>query len=372
MTRLIYLFIATLGILNLQSATAQETYDYPDKDLWYDTTIYGGHTCAANIVTGNGSEGFDVEEIINSEMGEQMMYKIKNELVIYGGDNWDHPEMTQYWADRGVIKDIYNVEDRTHAWITYMPDYMEKSGNKKYPVVFSAHGGGGTLFESENHGFVHLCHEKGFIVVAPENENTQTIYSAEKLGDYLNEMEEMGYPIDRTRVYYTGMSMGGVASMYIGLTKHDVVAAVAAHSSPRMLDRSTSGMFEALLTEDMYNTGTQVPMWVAVGEYDSGQLPLANGIIEGFNSWLKMNGCSPASSTADNMLGLTADDVSVEKIYDKEYTFAKYYNKDGVMMNEFIGVEDHPHWVTPNFAESAWEFMSKFSRAKNGELIINE
>lgn len=349
-----------------------KVYDYTDKKLWHDGTIYGGQFSAAKIVAGNGSEGFDVEKFINSEMGEAIMAMIKNELVIYGGDKWNHPDMIQYWTDRGVIKEIHNIEDAKHTWITYVPDYMKEEGNtKKYPVVFSAHGGGGTLFEAENHGFVNICHEKGFIAVAPENENSNPAFSVSNLKPLLDEMEKLGYPIDRSRVYYTGMSAGGSASLYVGLKESKLVAAIAAHSSPAPLD-NTSDRYSGLITEEMFNTGTQVPMWLAVGEFDFGQLPLSEGTIAGLNKWLAMNGCSKTSATRDNLIGITADSVNVKELYGVDYTYADFYDKQGVKMNKIIGIQGHPHWVSPNFAESAWEFMSRFSRSENGKLIVTE
>jgi poly(3-hydroxybutyrate) depolymerase len=298
------------------------------------------------------------------------MSMIKNELVIYGDKNWNHPDMIKYWTDRGVIKEIHNIEDSKHTWITYVPDYIKKqSDTKQYPVVFSAHGGGGTLFEAENHGFVRICREKGFIVVAPENESSNAIFSAANLKPILDEMEKLGYPIDRSRVYYTGMSAGGSASLYTGLKDYKLIAAVAGHSSPRPLDQ-TSDKYPTLITDDMYNTGTAVPMWLAVGEFDFGQLPFSEGIITGLNKWLAMNGCSKTSATKDNMIGITADSITVKKLYGVNYTFADFYNKQGVAMNQIIGIQGHPHWVTPNFAESAWDFMSRFSRSQDGKLAV--
>ena len=346
-------------------------YDYPDKPLWHDSTVYGGHLDAAKIIAGNGSAGFDIDRFIDSEMGEAIMSMIKNELVIYGNQNWNHPDMIRYWSDRGVIKEIHNIEDPKHTWISYVPDYMMQQGNsRKYPVVFSAHGGGGSLWEAENHGFVAISNEKGLIVVAPENENSNPQVSVDALGPILDEMEKLGYPVDRSRIYYTGMSAGGVASLYVGLKAAGQVAAVAAHSSPAPLDK-TSDRFTGLMTDDMFTTGNRVPMWLAVGEFDYGQLPLSAGTIEGLNSWLAMNGCKQTSATADNLIGINADSVAVKEFYGVDYTFADFFDHEGVKMNEVIGIQGHPHWVSPNFAESAWEFMRKFSRSPAGELVVD-
>ncbi len=364
------LLLSMISVLMAARAEETKAYDYPDKKLWYDTTVYEGKLSASKIVAGNGSKGFDINKFINSEMGEKIMSMIKNELVIYGDKKWNHPDMIKYWNDRGVIKEIHNIEDPKHTWITYVPDYMKKPGNnQKYPVVFSAHGGGGTLFEAENHGFVRICHEKRFFVVAPENENSNAIFSASNLKPLLDEMEKLGYPIDRSRVYYTGMSAGGSASLYTGLKDCKLVAAVAAHSSPRPLDQS-SDKYPQLITDDMFNMSTEVPMWLAIGEFDFGQLPFSEGIITGLNKWLAMNGCQKALATKDNMIGITADSITIKKICGVNFTFADFYGKQGVKMNPIVGIQGHPHWVTPNFAESAWDFMSQFSRSGNGKLVV--
>ena len=85
-----------------------------------------------------------------------------------------------------------------------------------------------------------------------------------------------------------------------------------------------------------------------------------------------MNGCSRVSATTDNLIGITADSVTVRKLYGVDYTFTDYYNKEGVKMMQIIGIQGHPHWVNPSFAESAWEFMSRFSRSENGKLIVTQ
>ncbi len=43
--------------------------DYPDKKLWFDSTIYGGHFSAYQIMKGNGDNTFDIDAFINSKLG---------------------------------------------------------------------------------------------------------------------------------------------------------------------------------------------------------------------------------------------------------------------------------------------------------------
>lgn len=339
--------------------------NYPNKEKWYDTTIYGGHFCAAKIIQGNGDENFDVDRFINSEMGEKILGRIMNELVVYGGDHWDHPDMTQYWAERGVEKIIHNATDRANAWITYVPDTIERNAGKLYPVVFCFHGGGGTLFESENHGFVHLCREKQYMVICPENQNSQTTLCGDRIGYYLEQMERMGLPIDRSRVYLTGMSMGGIAAIYNGLTHNSEVAAIAPHSCGGIFE---GGEHFLPLTDEMYANAEPMPMYLILGQNDFKQLPLAPGVIDGLNKWNAMCGCHPIVPAPEaNLVGISGDNVEERMIDGTMHTTVSFDSEQYGNIVNITGVEGHPHWVCYSFAELAWPFLSRFRRV-NGKL----
>ena len=59
----------------------------------------------------------------------------------------------------------------------------------------------------------------------------------------LDALEAAGSPIDRSRVYVTGMSMGGVATLLSGLEIPNLVAAVAPHSGIMGLNADEDGEF---------------------------------------------------------------------------------------------------------------------------------
>jgi len=344
-------------------------HDYALKEKWYDTSAFGGHANAARIVADNGSAGFDIERFIDSPMGEKIMSIIENEFVNYGPGQWHHPEMIRYWADRGVCKTIHNLEDSKHVWISYVPDNLPQNGSARLPVVFCAHGGGGTLFEAENHGFVALCREQGFMVIAPEHENSDPIYTADHLPSFLDEIELSGYPIDRTRIYLAGMSQGGVAAMYAGLKNSGLVAAVAAHSCPGVIDKE-SGRYPGLIPDKIFTESAVLPLWLAVGEYDFGQLPLNAGTVAGLNLWLDMNECPPFTFSDDNLTGIAGHRTWRENRFGITFTHVDAVDERGIRLVEIIGIEGHPHWVSPSFGEEAWAFLKRFSRI-NGELIFS-
>lgn len=348
--------------------------DYPDKKLWFDSTIYGGHFSPYQIMKGNGDDTFDIDAFINSKQGELMMSRIKYELALIGNGQWAGEEMVSYWKNQGVIETTHDADDPAHEWITYVPEYMyaEENAGKVYPVVFALHGNGNDLFTSQNLGYVHICYDNGFIVVTPEAENSDAAYMTENLPVFLDKMEAEGCPIDRTRVYVGGMSKGGQATLSIGLTCSDTVAAIAPHSSVfGMMLEGTS--IESLLqgqVHTMQGNITQaqldacggMPTWLQIGESDMNQLPLAQGAIDSLNGWLAMNDCpTKATATDSNIIGITADKVYTQELDGTTYTFAEFYNTDGVKTMVVVGIKGLPHWVSYSYPQLAWDFMKKYS-----------
>ena len=55
--------------------------------------------------------------------------------------------------------------------------------------------------------------------------------STARVVNILDALEEGGYPIDRSRVYITGESMGGMTCAWVALEIPDVVTAIAMHGS---------------------------------------------------------------------------------------------------------------------------------------------
>lgn len=335
--------------------------NYPDKKLWFDSTIYGGHFSAYQIMKGNGDDTFDIDAFINSKQGELTMNRVKYELTLIGNGQWAGEEMVNYWKSQGVIETTHDADDPTHEWITYVPKYMyaEENADKTYPVVFALHGNGNDLFTSQNLGFVHICYDNGFIVVTPEAENSDAAYMAENLPVFLDKLEAEGCPIDRTRVYVGGMSKGGGSTLTIGAEMSDTVAAIAPHSSAFGLDvdvSKTNGM----------------PVWLQIGESDMHQLPMSQEVINNLNTWLKMNNCpTKAAATDSNMIGITADKVYTQKLDGTTYTFAEFYNTDGVKTMVVVGIEGLPHWVSYSYPQLAWDFMKQYSIV-NGKRVYTK
>ena len=348
--------------------------EYADKPLWFDTSAYGGYTNAYEIVKGNGDGTFQIDAFINSTMGELCMSRMKYEMSLLGIQKFADPFMIQYWRGRQIIQAVYDAEDAAKTWLAFMPMYMtdEASLGKRYPVVFCFHGNGGSLFEAVNHGFVDICYDNEFIVVCPENANMDAALTVTNLPLYLDRLESEGYPIDRARIYVTGMSKGGMAAMYTGIQCESIVAAVSAHGCAGFsLSVSGDQMLNPLmLSPEQLAKSRGMPLYLVVGESDMRQLPLSNGAIEGLNRWLQLNGCARAGQAEGSLVGITADASFVQHIDGTEYEFARFHDSLGVNKLTVVGIAKQPHWVAYSYATLAWGFLSRFSRVE-GALVYN-
>lgn len=341
--------------------------EYEEKELWFATEPFGGMLNAASIMQGNGGgEGYPIGRFINSKEGEMLLREFKYELCIYGPRAWNRPEMTEFWASQGIVQKAYRTDDPKHEIVVFAPDDMEE--NCKYPVIMDYHGGGGTIFEAINHGFVRGVKENSYIVACPEEEGTDTQYVADHLAENLDFLETEGYPIDRRRVYLTGHSMGCVGSLYTALNHSDLVAAIAVHSGSGAFGNKM-GFLE--MTDVMYAKSNPIPMYLEMGEYDAGNLPLEGSVIEGINQWIAMNQCqSRAIADSHNMVGVSGDAVYTKTYNELEYTFVDFKDGRGDAVVRLVGVEMLAHWVSYTYPRLAWEFLKKYERGENGRSVI--
>jgi predicted esterase len=92
----------------------------------------------------------------------------------------------------------------------YLPEFGETREGR--PLVIAAHGAGGSenmFFETYGHGsIVDRCRERGWILAAPRSEALNGPSNPE-LVDALAEI----YPIDRSKVFLIGHSMGAMQSV---------------------------------------------------------------------------------------------------------------------------------------------------------------
>ena len=107
-------------------------HNYPDKPLWKDKRYFGGQICAYDILSGNGTPGFDSEHFINTAGGEKLMDFLKITMLIGKED----ADTVACWAERGVEKKLWDMETPELRWASYAP-VEARSSNGKWPVIFA-------------------------------------------------------------------------------------------------------------------------------------------------------------------------------------------------------------------------------------------
>lgn len=165
------------------------------------------------------------------------------------------------------------VDGRLRQYRLYVPPSLTRA--EPVPLLFVLHGGGGDAPGMERltrSGFHVLADEAGFVVVYPEGvdkhwndgrdlddtasqANIDDIAFIVALIDHLDQ----AYPIDRTRVYATGISNGGFMSYRLACELSDQIAGIAAVAA-NMSDALASTCQPARPVAVMIITGTDDPL----------------------------------------------------------------------------------------------------------------
>ena len=130
------------------------------------------------------------------------------------------------------------VDGRERMYLAHIPGATDKP----LPVVFVFHGGGGRAVALERGlGFNELAEKEGFLAVYPQgyenhwNDGRQTtLFAAQR-----ENVDDVAFvrrivddlarrvPVDRSRIFSTGASNGGIFSYMLATTASDLVAAIA-------------------------------------------------------------------------------------------------------------------------------------------------
>ncbi len=116
-------------------------------------------------------------------------------------------------------------------YLLYLPKDYTKETKKTYPTILFLHGAGerGTnVNKVAVHGppkLVKAGKDFPFIIISPQCPEGQ-VWSAETLNALLDDVEKT-YRVDKTRVYLTGLSMGGYGTWSLGLGFPERFAALA-------------------------------------------------------------------------------------------------------------------------------------------------
>lgn len=372
MKKILSLVLVSMLLLSSIPAYATEfimgdmdfTKYYPYKEFWLgepDTGFWG--------TAGIADKGYSYDWFINSAWG---MAVAADEYTRQKYGDYDdlNEELLKIWEMRGVKKILHEGEDEARKWSVFVPlsAYQEANADKKYPVVFNFHGYGVTIMLAETYGYAELGGTKDFITVCP----TDSAMVPE-----IMEVLRAEYPIDETRVYATGFSMGGLATINSVLQYPEIFAGAAPTGA------SLSGFRGQIGTDEQWaniaNYGMPICNFCGSADYIR-QYPLNANTAISYQKWLDINGIDfdaiidgydYASSTDYLEHNVHASFMSsYTKPYQSDFYFGQYQNQDGVTVVQVVLMDRAPHVTNGSIAEIGWEFMSHWSRDPETKQLI--
>ncbi len=189
------------------------------------------------------------------------------------------------YAQKQVVSPVYtNVSEHIKAYYESLPVDYASSSSKKYPLIIFLHGvvelGAGTsstLPKIKNNSGLARVIDKGnfptkftvggkdysFIVIAPQFASQSN--SAKSIDDLIAHVTKK-YRVDETRIYLTGLSMGGGMTYdYVGNNKQNaekIAAILPVCPAMTSTDFKASNIAQAKL-----------PVWITVNSGDAASYP---------------------------------------------------------------------------------------------------
>lgn len=253
----------------------------------------------------------------------------------------------------------------------YLPQAVKEHPEKKVPLVLFMCGTScdplGNLVES---GWPAQAEQEGFIVISPDYNNYAT-YS--ETGFLISVVEHMleNYPVDRSRIYSTGFSNGGAASIALTRDYPGYFAAISAMGWMIDMDNK-DGVYE------WYDMPFQVVQ--GDGEFtvrtSSGAMTVMDDEKKGIRALMLMNEMiSPDTQPDYNQTpywGYEPDESRSVTIGGRRWDFCDY-RKEGysIPFAQLVTVEDDQHRPRPEEAVIAWEFFKHFQRDETGRIIVS-
>lgn len=129
-------------------------------------------------------------------------------------------------------KIVYSDDYEGYPYLLYTPVDYDKNPYKKWPLIVYLHGAslrGTDTNLLKKYGLPDLI-ERGeqfdFIIASPQCPPGKTWINDDWFPPFYNNLTQK-YRIDSTRIYLTGMSMGGFGTWYIGAEYQEYFAAIA-------------------------------------------------------------------------------------------------------------------------------------------------
>jgi len=284
------------------------------------------------------------------------------------------------------IRVIQHTEDRFNdlktpngeflqTWFEYLPEEVlnNTAPPGTVPLILANHGGGDDPRQFvEEIGLLPLAGSERFAIVAPDHSTIANLLSdaLPKLVKYMLKT----YPaLDPSRVYVTGYSMGGAATLRaINGDPSVFAAAVPMAAAPYTGTAEQVAQFKKFHLPVMFTTSS----YDLGGAFDQVNNTIAGGYQTQLNLFLGYNGMKtiePFDFKAYPVNGFKSDSLLRVKL-NGEYDNYRWYinNSDGVPMVALAYTTCLVHALYPEYGKIAWDFFKHYSRdQKTGVIKYN-
>ena len=257
----------------------------------------------------------------------------------------------------GMERVTLEVNGVTREMWIFQPTAV-KNGLTNVPVVFVAHGGGGSGEEFNNRtGWSRVAEERNFVVVFMTGSRSNQKFKASTTWqlsdlDYWKAIREYvlaNYSmIDATRVYVTGHSMGDLMAHYIGLYTPELVAAIAPN------DALVIGGIDGLADPIVENI--VLPYMLNIGTLDYGFVP--GGMNDGLTSREVLRILA--------RYGITATEEETYQYQNGRYHGYVWTNHQGIPVAKEQWVDGKIHAMIPEECYTIYDFLANYSRGADG------
>ena len=261
--------------------------------------------------------------------------------------------------------DDQSTQEHAIGYIAYYNKGL--TAREKVPVVLAFHGGGDSaLHIAHVSGWYRVAHRNDFLLICVENHLNSTATEVLHLLTHL----KAKYPIDESRIYASGFSMGGIKSWDLFQEYPQVFAALAPMSATVEVGHNV--YFHAV--EKAINRSIPVPVFYAGGEVTPlPELPFqAQKCIDRMKYVLEVNQVEREYSAAlddqaaweNPIWGINGDRVEQHEDASRGSVLTIHYftSRDGVERTAFASISGQGHDCREHTCEHAWQFMSKFKR----------
>lgn len=297
---------------------------------------------------------------------DQAPYSLAARNVVANGVTRDGVSVLAHREDR--FSSIQTpAGEYLQTWYEYVPGEVlqNRVASGTVPLVIALHGGGDDpqAFVEEV-GWLEMVCQKRFILVAPEHQSLSSDQPV--LGQSLAELAAYmmkTYPaIDASRVYASGYSMGGGATLAIATSHPRLLAAVVDMAGAMFT--FTDAMEERFEETDlpfMYLTSAY-DLSPNINPEDGSLSDNSQVLLNTFLLFNKMNQVRYDFRTYPKR-GFQADAWSETVLNGEHRNFIWYLNnREGVPMVALNYTADLVHALYPQYARMAWDYLARFSR----------